>query len=151
MTVRAIARPPLQIDRVERARGESGSVELRLGGHWLDPAAAAEEELLVVQVEGRRHRFPGARAQTGGCRDGDEHGSRPSAARDRWEATFTIPDWAEPRHDGQAALWLGSAVVPVPPPGGTAAPLAAGEAAAPVAAGEAAAPLAAGEAAAPVA
>ena len=26
-----------------------------------------------------------------------------------------MPSWAEPREEGQAALWLGTAVIPVPP------------------------------------
>ena len=38
-------------------------MQLRLTGRWLDPAAADQEELLVVQIEGRRHRFPGTREE----------------------------------------------------------------------------------------
>jgi hypothetical protein len=129
MTERPTAGSPLEIDRVDLQRGEAGSIQLRLRGRWLDPAAATEEELLVVQVEGRRHRFPGARAEPGGEADHD-----PSLAGETpgppWGATFTVPDWAEPRHEGQAALWLGSAVVPVPPPGWSP-PVAAPPAAAP--------------------
>ncbi len=116
MTERATVGQPLEIDRIERARAERGSVQLRLRGRWLDPAAAEEEELLVVQIEGRRHRFPGTREED--VRDGHAAG----AGASRWAASFTLPDWAEPRHEGQAALWLGSAVVPVPPPGGAAPP-----------------------------
>jgi hypothetical protein len=114
MTERATVGQPLEIDRIERARAERGSVQLRLRGRWLDPAAADEEELLVVQIEGRRHRFPGTREQD--VRDG----GAASTGASRWAASFTLPDWAEPHHEGQAALWLGSAVVPVPPPGGAA-------------------------------
>ena len=33
----------------------------------------------------------------------------------RWSASFTVPAWAEPREAGQAALWIGNAVIPVPP------------------------------------
>jgi hypothetical protein len=116
MTERLTVGLPLDIDRIERARAEGNCVELRLTGRWLDPGAADEEELLVVQIEGRRHRFPGTRDE-GVSRDSaaEEVGSR--APGSAWAASFTLPDWAEPRHEGQAALWLGSAVVPVPLPG----------------------------------
>ena len=71
------------------------------------PSPAAPTPLLVVQVQGRRHRFTPAR---------DGHGLRPAPPA-RWEATFRIPPWAQPRHEGQAALWVGTSVVPVPLPG----------------------------------
>ena len=96
---------PVAIDRVDYARNDRDGVELRLTGRWLgDAVTAAPEPLLVVQVSGRRHRFTPAR---------DDH---PGAAG-AWEATFRIPPWAQPRHDGQAALWMGTSVVPVPLPG----------------------------------
>ena len=57
-----------------------------------------------MQVQGRRHRFPAER---------DGHPLPPGA----WQATFRIPPWAQPRHEGQAALWVGTSVVPVPLPG----------------------------------
>lgn len=57
-----------------------------------------------MQVEGRRHRFPASRE------DEREADLEPG----RWSASFTLPAWAEPRRDGQAALWLGNAVIPVP-------------------------------------
>ena len=74
----------------------------QLTGRWLGPAeSSGSEPLLVVQVQGRRHRFTPA---------ADGHPLAPGA----WEATFRIPPWAQPRHEGQAALWVGTAVVPVP-------------------------------------
>jgi len=115
MTDRATLQIPLEINRIESSRADADSVRLRLSGRWLDPAGAAEEELLVVQVEGRRHRFTARRES--------ETGSGSAAGRSlSWSATFTLPAWAEPRYDGQAALWLGSAVIPVPPPTGAVAP-----------------------------
>ncbi|HEY2260159.1 MAG TPA: hypothetical protein VGH45_10625 [Solirubrobacteraceae bacterium] len=95
---------PLQIARIESSRADGGTVALRLSGRWLDRDRAGEEELLVVQVQGRRHRFPATRDPESPDSEG-------------WSASFTLPGWAEPRHDGQAALWLGSSVIPVPPPG----------------------------------
>ncbi len=107
MTDSASTDTPVAIDRVDCTRSDRDGIELRLTGRWLDatqPAGSAP--LLVVQVQGRRHRFTPAR---------DGH-PLPSGA---WEATFRIPPWAEPRHAGQAALWVGTAVVPVPLPGGS--------------------------------
>ncbi len=94
---------PLEIDRIESSRVNADHVRLRLTGRWLDRARTDEEELLVVQVQGRRHRFPGVR--------------RPEDANSElWSTTFTLPVWAEPSHEGQAALWVGDWVVPVAPP-----------------------------------
>jgi len=105
MTDSAFADSPLAIDRVDCTRSDRDGMDLRLTGRWLgDAQAAGTDPLLVVQVQGRRHRFAAER-------DG-----RPPAAG-AWRATFRIPPWAQPRHEGQAALWVGTAVVPVPPPG----------------------------------
>ena len=105
MTEPAPADTPLAIDRVDCTRSDRDGIELRLTGRWLGGAnASAFEPLLVVQVSGRRHRFTPER---------DGHPVAPGA----WESTFRIPPWAQPRHDGQAALWVGTSVVPVPPPG----------------------------------
>jgi predicted nucleic acid-binding Zn-ribbon protein len=105
MTDSAPADTPVAIDRVDFTRVDRDGVDLRLTGRWLSEAApGAIEPLLVVQVQGRRHRFAAAR---------DGHPLPP----DVWQATFRIPPWAHPRHEGQAALWVGTAVVPVPLPG----------------------------------
>ena len=98
---------PLAVDRVDRARGREDRVTLRMTGRWLGPADAAQSEpLLVIQVQGRRHRFPPA----------DDGGDGPAARNGAWQATFDLPSWAEPSREGQAALWVGTAVVPVPLP-----------------------------------
>jgi hypothetical protein len=105
MTDSASADIPVAIDRVECTRSDRDGIELRLTGRWLGAAeSGGSEPLLVVQVQGRRHRFTPAR---------DGHGLPPGG----WEATFRIPPWAQPRHEGQAALWVGTSVVPVPLPG----------------------------------
>jgi hypothetical protein len=105
MTDSASADTPIAIDRVDSTRSDRDGIELRLTGRWMGEAeAAGSEPLLVVQVSGRRHRFTAVR---GGYR-------LPPGA---WEATFRIPPWAQPRHEGQAALWVGTSVVPVPLPG----------------------------------
>jgi hypothetical protein len=98
---------PLQLERIQSSRSAAGEIRLRLSGRWSDPQAAVseDEELLVVNVEGRRHRFPVSR----------DEAPDPDRAPDRWTASFTVPTWAEPREEGQAALWLGTAVIPIPP------------------------------------
>jgi hypothetical protein len=102
MTDSATADIPIAIDRVECTRSDRDGIELRMTGRWLgDAEAGGSEPLLVVQVSGRRHRFTAAR---------DRQPLPPGA----WEATFRIPPWAEPHHEGQAALWVGTSVVPVP-------------------------------------
>lgn len=110
---------PLEIDRIESSRvdDDADTVCLRISGRWLDPAGASEEELLVVQVDGRRHRFTARRESKSESGSGSAGGLPLS-----WSASFTLPAWAEPRYDGQAALWLGDAVIPVPPPTGAVAP-----------------------------
>ena len=100
MTEPASADIPVAIDRVDCTRSDRDGVELRLTGRWLGESSGSEP-LLVVQVQGRRHRFTPAP---------DGHPLPPGA----WEATFRIPPWAQPRHEGQAALWVGTAVVPIP-------------------------------------
>jgi hypothetical protein len=105
MTEFASADAPVAIDRVDYTRNDPGGIELRLRGRWLGGSeASGSEPLLVVQVQGRRHRFAPA---------GDGHSVPPGA----WEARFRLPPWAQPRHEGQAALWVGTSVVPVPVPG----------------------------------
>ena len=100
------SQPPVRVEHVQSSRSAPGETRLRLSGRWLtrDGATELDEQLLVIQLEGRRHRFPA---------DPDP---RPSAELEPglWSATFTVPAWAEPRHDGQAALWIGNSVVPVP-------------------------------------
>ncbi|MGA9857393.1 MAG: hypothetical protein WBQ18_05980, partial [Solirubrobacteraceae bacterium] len=98
---------PVAIDRVDRARGSGDGVRLRLSGRRLESGHGPEPEpLLVIQLQGRRHRFPA-----------DREDVVEPLAPGRWEATFTVPSWAEPRRPGQAAVWLGDTVVPVPLPG----------------------------------
>src|ERR1700729_3912265 len=105
MTDTAPADMPVAIDCVDCTRAAREGVALRITGRWLrDAEPGATEPLLVVQVQGRRHRFAGAR---------DGHPLPP----DLWQATFRIPEWAHPRQEGQAALWVGTSVVPVPLPG----------------------------------
>ena len=49
---------PIAIDRVDCRRSDRDGVDLRLTGRWLNGAEqTGTDPLLVVQVQGRRHRF----------------------------------------------------------------------------------------------
>jgi hypothetical protein len=109
MTDSASAEPPIAIDRVERARGQGDDVRLRLSGRWLTGTpnpADAPEALLVIQLQGRRHRFPANRAPAGA-----------PPLPGTWQAEFMVPSWAVPDRPGQAAVWVGTSVIAVGPPG----------------------------------
>jgi hypothetical protein len=110
MTNSASAEPPIAIDRVERARGQGDDVRLRLSGRWLidDPPSGpdAPQALLVIQLQGRRHRFPASRGAAGAA-----------PLPGTWQAEFTVPSWAVPSRPGQAAVWVGTSVIAVGPPG----------------------------------
>jgi hypothetical protein len=104
MTEIAPVDTPVAIDRVDRARGDDDGIRLRLTGRWLRSDQAGEQDpLLVIHLQGRRHRFPASRGQ-----------GAQSLLPGAWEATFAVPAWAEPRQEGQAGVWVGNAVVPVP-------------------------------------
>jgi F0F1-type ATP synthase membrane subunit b/b' len=108
----ATVQNPLAIDRVERTRGQGDKVGLRLTGRWLaDGSFSPRDALLVIQLQGRRHRFPANR------REESEVGPGGPSGGSAWVASFTVPDWAVPQQSGQAALWVGDTVIPVPPPG----------------------------------
>jgi len=97
---------PLDIDDVQHLRETAGEIRLRVSGRWRGETAPsdAQSALLVIQIEGRRHRFAPVHAPG-------------ASAQGRWTASFVVPGWAEPRREGQAALWIGEAVVPIPPSG----------------------------------
>ena len=63
MTEPAAHAPPIALGRVERMRGEGDVVRLRLSGRRMRERSAADEEaLLVISLQGRRHRFPAVSA-----------------------------------------------------------------------------------------
>ena len=100
---------PLDIDDVQHLREAAGEIRLRVSGRWRgeSPPSGADSALLVIQIEGRRHRFAPV----------ERLGPAGRAGPGRWTASFVVPGWAEPRREGQAALWIGEAVVPIPPIG----------------------------------
>src|SRR6201987_5785576 len=104
MTDSAPAATPVALDRVDRSRGQADGVRLRLSGRLLGPGDPSDlEPLLVVTIDGRRHRFPADRTS-------DAAERLPAG---RWEARFDLPTSAEPSRPGHAALWLGGFRFPV--------------------------------------
>jgi hypothetical protein len=101
--------PPLEIHSVEAspAGKEQIVLRVRVKGRWRRRATPGRA-LLVVEAEGRPHRFPAApetkRAAFG----------RPGA----WYASFALPAWLAPRLAENAMLWVDSAAIPLPTPRG---------------------------------
>lgn len=97
---------PLDVDSVECSPLGREKVVIRLTGTWRGRRRAPDgRALLVVEADGRRHRFPAIpeprRARVG----------RPGM----WAASFALPAWLEPRLGGQMSLWLGNVAIPLPP------------------------------------
>jgi hypothetical protein len=100
----------LRIERADSSRIDDETVAVSLSGRWTGSAhEAAGDELLVVEVSGRRYRYP-ARSQSA-------ESPAALAGPRSWTARFELPAWAEPRSAGQASLWIGSSVIEVPPVG----------------------------------
>ena len=105
----------LRIERVASSRIDDDTVLVSLAGRWTGPVhEAAGDELLVVEVRGRRYRYA---ARTQG-------GASPVAVAgpSSWSASFELPVWAEPRSAGQASLWVGNCMISVPPVGAASGP-----------------------------
>jgi predicted nucleic acid-binding Zn-ribbon protein len=97
--------PPIQIERIETERLDPGSVVVRLSGRWRGRQRTHEgQELLVVERDDGRHRFPAMpEARRAAI-------ARPGA----WSARFVLPDWCRPEPDWAASMLIGEAVIPVP-------------------------------------
>jgi hypothetical protein len=97
---------PLEIDEVECSPLGREKVVVRLTGRWSTRRRAPDgQALLVVEADGRQHRFP-AISEPRRVRI-----SRPGT----WAASFALPAWLEPRLAGQMSLWLGELAIPLPP------------------------------------
>lgn len=95
-------RAPIRVDLVEcTPAGEK--VIARLEGSWLGPRSD-DGALLVIEAEGRRHRFPALPPK---------RFTRRGRAED-WRATFEVPAWLEPYLRGHAELVLGNVTVQLP-------------------------------------
>ncbi|MGH2859784.1 MAG: hypothetical protein ACRDMJ_20100, partial [Solirubrobacteraceae bacterium] len=94
------------IDRVEWSDEGAGNLVIQVTGRWRRRRpASAGQPTLVIEAEGRRHRFPAM----------PEPPSLAGAAPGSWRLSFTVPGWLGPSL-GSAWLAVGAVVVPLPPP-----------------------------------
>ena len=102
------AEPALEVDAVECSPVGRGKVLVRVQGRWRGGRRRALDSrtMLVVEDEGRRHRFPAV-----------PQPRRPRIGRggSGWSASFSIPAWLAPHLEGQMTLSIGDSRVPVPP------------------------------------
>jgi predicted nucleic acid-binding Zn-ribbon protein len=97
----------LELDQVECSPLGGDKLAVRLHGRWPGrPRRAARRVTLIVEDDGRRHRFP-AIPQPRSARLADQ---------DAWTASFAVPAWLQPALDTSASLAIGEASIPVPPP-----------------------------------
>jgi|GEM_PF-4409333 len=100
---------PLEIHSVKASPAGKEQVIVRVSvkGRWRRRETPGRA-LLVLQADGRRHRFPAVpearRAMPG----------RPGS----WSASFALPAWLAPRLADDAVLWVDNTAIPVPPPAG---------------------------------
>jgi hypothetical protein len=95
---------PLEVEQIESAPLGRAKVAIRVTGRWLArrwmPDARA---FLVVEADGRRHRFP----------------AMPEPRRSRlarsaaWSASFALPTWLEPKLGRGMSLWFGNVEIPL--------------------------------------
>jgi hypothetical protein len=96
---------PLEVEQIECAPLGRAKVVIRVTGRWRarwrPPDARA---FLIVEAEGRRHRFPAM-----------PEPRRPRLSRPAsWSASFAVPSWLEPPGGGEMSLWFGNVEIPLP-------------------------------------
>jgi hypothetical protein len=96
------------IETVEWLDGGSGNLIVRVTGRWRRrrPASTAQVTL-VIESEGRRHRFPAM----------PEPPSVGGTGPGMWRLSFSVPGSLAPALGGQIWLALGTVTVPLPAPG----------------------------------
>jgi hypothetical protein len=95
----------LEIDQIETSALGPEKVVVRIVGRWRGRRRASDERaFLVVESDGRRHRFP-AMPEPRRSRFG-----RPG----QWGASFAVPAWLEPRLGREMSLWVGNSAVALP-------------------------------------
>ena len=97
---------PLEVERIECSPVQGDKLILRVHGRWLGRRVTPEVRArLVVDADGRRHRFPAIPEPRGG------RVALPGA----WSASFAVPSWLDSRLEDETSLWLGNVEVPLLP------------------------------------
>jgi hypothetical protein len=97
-------RGAIAVEAVEWAPGGDGKLTIIVRGRWRRRRPVLSgQPVLVIEAEGRRHRFPAT----------PEPPSLGGAPPGGWQMTFTIPIWLEPHLGERAWLQLGLAVMPL--------------------------------------
>jgi TolA-binding protein len=95
----------IAIEAVDWAPGGDEKVTISVRGRWRRRRPVLSgQPVLVVEAEGRRHRFPAT----------PEPPSVGGAPPGGWQMTFSVPALLAPHLGGRAWLQLGVAVVPLP-------------------------------------
>ncbi len=105
-----MAEPPgsqlgLGIEAVEWLPTGESSATVTVTGRWRRRPSWQGRPVLVIEAEGRRHRFPAI----------PDPPSVAGAAPGTWRMSFSIPAWLAPWPGGRAWLQLGVVLVPLPP------------------------------------
>ncbi len=98
--------PPLQIDGVECTSMGADRLVVRLSGSWQRAPNPDAQAILIIEADGRRHRFPQ-----------NLQPRRTVGSDSKWSARFTIPAWLRPYVDGTVTLAIEDSVMEVPPLG----------------------------------
>jgi DNA repair exonuclease SbcCD ATPase subunit len=98
---------PIEVDQIDCAPLGRAKIAVRITGRWRSRRRVPDTRaFLVIEAEGRRHRFP----------------AMPEARRPRigrpgsWAATFALPSWLEPHLAEAMSLWIGDVVIPLARP-----------------------------------
>jgi hypothetical protein len=101
------SKSPVEVDQIEYAPLGRAKIAVRITGRWRGRRRLPDlRAFLVIEAEGRRHRFP-AMPEPRRPRIG-----RPGA----WAATFALPSWLEAHLGEKMTLWLGNVELPLPGP-----------------------------------
>jgi hypothetical protein len=100
------AEHPLQVESVSSSPLGEDRLVVRIEGRWEGRKRPhVDEAMLVVENEGRRHRFP-AIPQEGKPKRLKRHES--------WSGSFDLPLWLGDHLEGQTSLRLGDATIALP-------------------------------------
>jgi len=96
---------PVEVDQIECAPLGRAKMAVRVTGRWRARRRTQDARaFLVVNADGRRHRFPAI-----------PESRRPRLSRHgAWTASFALPVWLEPRLREDVSLWLGNVEIPLP-------------------------------------